>query len=421
MAVKQDRELQKAISADANLRKSIMSRAQSTVKSAQPLSESLGNKSGFAASMPTASPFPIRDPLSYQPSQPASIPTAGGGNLTMGLGRANVNYPYSYGMMARSPESFASRLPQAPVAPSNLFSSNPIAAASERFRPITGGMLDQTYSNPFTSPTPASTRPSFGLEGGPVNFVGQTPEQKGLIPTAVREGTIYATPQQLANLNARTTAFEGRTPEQQQALLAQMREAGGRMAEAEKTRQSELTRGYYGFIQRGEGEKALRAEAQAAAEIARGGSGRDAARRMQQATVKAEIARQAGELVGRKDQRAPFFSWEPVNIRTGEQFYRGDMGEYIKVATPSRTTAQQPNQTAPSSFWQNAMLGRPQTSITPSSPAMPTGSILDYTPFSSRTQSAAEGSMERFRSAVGQSRASRRQRTVMPVPITSRV
>lgn len=50
------------------------------------------------------------------------------------------------------------------------------------------------------------------------------------IDTAVREGTISATPQQLANLNARTTAFEGRTPEQQQALLAQMRERGAALA-----------------------------------------------------------------------------------------------------------------------------------------------------------------------------------------------
>jgi hypothetical protein len=57
-----------------------------------------------------------------------------------------------------------------------------------------------------------------------------TKPQEPRIDTAVREGTISATPQQLANFNARDTAFEGRTPEQQQALLAQVRASGARLA-----------------------------------------------------------------------------------------------------------------------------------------------------------------------------------------------
>jgi hypothetical protein len=70
----------------------------------------------------------------------------------------------------------------------------------------------------------------MSLRGETAMTAPQTAEQRGLLPTSVREGTVYASPQQLANFNARTTAFEGRTPEQQQALLAQVRENGARLA-----------------------------------------------------------------------------------------------------------------------------------------------------------------------------------------------
>lgn len=230
---------------DEELRKAIMDRAAATAQNAQ---GALGRTS---MTSPSASRLPTSDFSSIQPRQQPTLPFAGGGTATMGLGGANVNYPYSRGMMAGSPESFASRLPQAPAAPSNLFSVSPVA---ESLRPTSGGMLNQQYTNPFASPaqrmvenlslglTALPTKPNIGIGGGPMSLRGetamtapQTAEQRGLTPTAVREGTVYATPQQLANLNARTTAFEGRTPEQQQALLAQMRERGRAMAGSQET------------------------------------------------------------------------------------------------------------------------------------------------------------------------------------------
>ena len=217
-----------------------MARAATTAQNAQ------GAFGRTSMTSPAASRLPTSDFSSIQPRQQPTLPFAGGGTATMGLGGSSVNYPYSRGMMAGSPESFASRLPQAPAAPSNLFSNSPIA---ESLRPTTGGMLNQQYSNPFASPaqrmgenlslglTPLPARPPIGIEGGPMSFSGatamtapKTAEQRGLTPTAVREGTVYTTQQQLANLNARTTAFEGRTPEQQQTLLAQVRANGARLA-----------------------------------------------------------------------------------------------------------------------------------------------------------------------------------------------
>ncbi len=180
---------------------------------------------------PAASRLPTSDFSSIQPRQQPTLPFAGGGTATMGLGGASVNYPYSRGMMAGSPESFASRLPRVPAAPSNLFSNSPVA---ESLRPATGDTLNQQYTNPFAlGLTPLPTRPTVGIGGGPMSLRGetamtapQTAEQRGLLPASVRGGTVYASPQQLANFNARTTAFEGRTPEQQQAMLAKMRFQG---------------------------------------------------------------------------------------------------------------------------------------------------------------------------------------------------
>lgn len=56
------------------------------------------------------------------------------------------------------------------------------------------------------------------------------PTRQQRVDTAVRYGTISATPQQLENLNARDTAYVSRTPAEQQALIAQMRERGAALA-----------------------------------------------------------------------------------------------------------------------------------------------------------------------------------------------
>ena len=64
-----------------------------------------------------------------------------------------------------------------------------------------------------------------------------TPPTEERMATATPYGNIYATfqsgnsgPRQLENLNARETAYVGRTPAQQQALIAQMRERGSALA-----------------------------------------------------------------------------------------------------------------------------------------------------------------------------------------------
>ena len=49
---------------------------------------------------------------------------------------------------------------------------------------------------------------------------------QGAEPMSERRGTIMATPEQLTNLASRQTAYEGRTPEQQAALLANIRKTG---------------------------------------------------------------------------------------------------------------------------------------------------------------------------------------------------
>lgn len=80
-------------------------------------------------------------------------------------------------------------------------------------------------SSMITAPTPSLPAVAQPLPTS-VAPIGQP-----RIDTAVRYGTISATPQQLENLNARDTAYVGRTPAEQQALIAQMRERGAALAQ----------------------------------------------------------------------------------------------------------------------------------------------------------------------------------------------
>jgi hypothetical protein len=69
------------------------------------------------------------------------------------------------------------------------------------------------------------------IESGPVSMgiaATQTPEQRGLKPVQTPYGTVYATAQQQQNMQApRTMAQQSsRSPAEQRALLAQMRERG---------------------------------------------------------------------------------------------------------------------------------------------------------------------------------------------------
>ncbi len=109
-------------------------------------------------------------------------------------------------------------------------------------------MLEQQYSNPFRTPsermgepltrglTPIAPQESTSINEGPVNIgiAGtQTAIQRGLQPIQTPRGTLYATEQQASNvMTPRTLDQQGtRTPEQQQALLAQMRERGAAIAQ----------------------------------------------------------------------------------------------------------------------------------------------------------------------------------------------
>jgi hypothetical protein len=109
-------------------------------------------------------------------------------------------------------------------------------------------MLEQQYSNPFRNPsermgetltrglTPVAPQESTAITEGPVSIgiAGtQTAIQRGLQPIQTPRGTMYATEEQAANMmTPRTMAQQGtRSPAEQQALLAQMRERGQQIAQ----------------------------------------------------------------------------------------------------------------------------------------------------------------------------------------------
>ena len=102
----------------------------------------------------------------------------------------------------------------------------------------------QTPFNQYSAAAPQQISSALAM---PPSSQAQTPSQPSpILPTPPTEermatatpyGNIYATfqsgnsgPRQLENLNARDTAYVGRTPAQQQALIAQMRERGSALA-----------------------------------------------------------------------------------------------------------------------------------------------------------------------------------------------
>jgi hypothetical protein len=159
--------------------------------------------------------------INPQPTAPL-IPFRGGGTAEMSVGGAQVNYPSRLGLMG-------GRLPSGQVGPLPLEQITPMVAGQ---RPI--------------------------IESGPVAMTAtgtRTPEQQGKQAVQTPYGTIYATAEQAANMmTPRTMAQQSsRTPEQQQALLAQMRERGAaigqRLATQETERQQGLRQDYFGFRQ----------------------------------------------------------------------------------------------------------------------------------------------------------------------------
>jgi len=162
--------------------------------------------------------------------QPATSPIrfGAGGTAEMGAGGANVRYPSNlgiaggqYGPLEMGARDFSpARLPQA-QSPS-MFGTvpfTPFTPRAERMAPALS-----------TGLTPLPERATT-IAGGPasMNIAGpMTAEAQGRQAIQTPYGNIYATQQQAANMmTPRTAAQQGsRTPEQQQALIAQMRERG---------------------------------------------------------------------------------------------------------------------------------------------------------------------------------------------------
>lgn len=256
--------------------------------------------------------------------QPATSPIrfGAGGTAEMGAGGANVRYPSNlgiaggqYGPLEMGARDFSpARLPQA-QSPS-MFGTvpfTPFTPRAERMAPALS-----------TGLTPLPERATT-IAGGPasMNIAGpMTAEAQGRQAIQTPYGNIYATQQQAANMmTPRTAAQQGsRTPEQQQALIAQMRERGSaigqNIAQKEAERQQKLTQDYYAFRQRG-------AESTAQEALSTAGGRSPDVMRGAQALIEAERMRQA------QQGRSPM-SNEPINA-FGLSFQRGAMGEYSPV------------------------------------------------------------------------------------------
>jgi hypothetical protein len=158
---------------------------------------------------PTApKPFPYGSPLG--PSIYTQTPTQT--NLQTGMGG---NVPAPSGFSTINPPAF------------------PAQSESISRLGLMGGTLPSGQVGPLPieqiTPMTAGQRPI--IESGPVSMgiaATQTPEQRGLKPVQTPYGTVYATAQQQQNMQApRTMAQQSsRSPAEQQALLAQMRERG---------------------------------------------------------------------------------------------------------------------------------------------------------------------------------------------------
>jgi hypothetical protein len=177
------------------------------------------------------------------------------------------------------------------------------------------------------------------IDSGPVvmsNTGTQSPEQRGLTPTQTPYGTVYGSQPQTESFGERATAYDSgrtRTPQQQQALLAQMRETGAgirqNIIEQNIRPSEEATSRAYAFRE-GMAER----RAQEALDPSRnfGEVGEGAKRRGEQYLAQAAEYREIG--AGR---RRPM-SREPLNVG-GTQVRRSSMGQYTPIVDPSRIGA----------------------------------------------------------------------------------
>jgi hypothetical protein len=184
-------------------------------------------------------------------------------------------------------------------------------------------------SRPATSPTVAAaspvmqqqtTTPTTQRAAAPNPNAGRTPIQTPF-------GTIFATQEQAqAAYTPRSQGNTPRTPEQQQALLAQMRERG----EAIGSRLAgEQRQNYYATRQGMEQRRAQ--EALTPSPYEGGTPGRDRRMAGAQALVAAERWRQVAEGTRGAMERTPVSAF-------GGEFRQGSMGQFSPVQRPSYTT-----------------------------------------------------------------------------------
>jgi hypothetical protein len=172
---------------------------------------------------------------------------AGGVPATMGIGGINAAYPSSLGMSGRDYAPMRDQSGQTIYRGGPLGLSQPQAFGGgglERrentimdqpfsFTNASGGLANEGYNfrQPSRNTFALPSQTSIPIEGGPLS-VGinraQTAGQMGRIAMQNPFGTIFATEQQQANMNAQRTPDQqsSRTPQQQQELLAQMRTKG---------------------------------------------------------------------------------------------------------------------------------------------------------------------------------------------------
>lgn len=169
------------------------------------------------------------------------IPFGGNGATTVGLAGTTTSYPSRIDITGRSNGVNATSL--IPTSVPSVGLQNPMLATNPKINPESNPMgytpftpLSQRMA-PLPSGLPLAQ--SMQIEGGPMSLTRgaamtspQTAEQQGRIPMATPYGTMYATEQQASNaMTPRTFAQQGsRTPEQQQALLAQVRQNGQNIA-----------------------------------------------------------------------------------------------------------------------------------------------------------------------------------------------
>jgi hypothetical protein len=310
--------------------------------------------------------------INPEPTAPL-IPFRGGGTAEMGVGGAQVNYPSRLGLSGGSygPREMGAR----DFAPATL----PQAQPTE--------MLRQQFTNPFRTPSerfgssltegltalPPTT--SLPIDQGPLSANINAPmsaEAQGRQAIQTPRGTIYATSEQASNMmTPRTLAQQSsRSPAEQQALLAQMRERGSaigqRLAGEEATRQQGLQQGYYAFRQGLEERRAQEA-------LSTAGGRSPQVSRGAQALAEAERWKQAQ--AGRSPMdRGPF----TIGGGGGPQ-------------PATATTTPRPSMAGPSTMGMGA-------------------SAFSYTPFAQTMQQQEEPALGGFMAAINPSQVDRRFR-----------